>query len=60
MIESVRKHMTRILRTLTADDFQRKGSHSEAGSLTLEQLLTNITNHVPHHIKFIEKKRAAL
>ena len=60
MIESVRKHMARILRTLTADDFQRKVNHSEAGLLTLEQLLTNITNHVPHHIKFIEEKRAAL
>jgi uncharacterized damage-inducible protein DinB len=60
MIESVRKHMARILRSLAPDDFQRKVHHSEAGPLTLEQLLTNITNHVPHHIKFIEEKRAAL
>ena len=60
MIESVRKHMARILRTLNSDDFQRKVSHAEAGPLTVEQLLTNITNHIPHHIAFIEEKRAAL
>ena len=60
MIESVRKHMARILRTLQPDDFQRKVHHSEAGPILLETLLTNITNHIPHHIAFIEEKRAAL
>lgn len=60
MIESVRKHMARILRTLTGDDFQRKVNHSEDGPLTVEQLLTHITNHIPHHIPFIKEKRAAL
>ena len=25
----------------------------------MEKLLTNITNHIPHHVKFIEEKRAA-
>ena len=60
MIESVRKHMARILRTLRPDDFRRKVNHSEAGPLTLEKLLTNITDHIPHHVKFIEEKRAAI
>lgn len=60
MIESVRKHMARILRTLQPDAFQRKVNHSEAGPLTVEQLLTNITNHIPHHVEFIEEKRAAM
>lgn len=60
LIDSVRKHMTRILRTLKPADFQRRANHSEAGPLTVEQLLTNITNHIPHHLKFIEEKRAAL
>jgi uncharacterized damage-inducible protein DinB len=55
-----RKHMGSILRSLKPDDFQRKGIHSEAGPITLEKLLTNITNHIPHHIKFIDEKRAAL
>ncbi len=60
MIESVRKHVARILRTLRPDEFQRTANHSEAGPLTLEKLLTNITNHIPHHVKFIKEKRAAL
>ena len=60
LIESVRKHMGRILNTLEPDAFQRKVRHSEAGPLTLEKLLTNITHHIPHHVQFIEEKRKAL
>lgn len=60
LIESVRNHVARILKTLKPEDFQRRGNHSEAGPITLEKLLTNITNHIPHHIKFIEEKRAAM
>lgn len=60
MIESVRRHMARILRTLNADDFQRTVNHAASGPLTVEQLLTNITNHIPHHITFIEEKRTAM
>lgn len=60
MIESVRRHMARILRTLGPNDFQRTVNHSEAGPLALEKLLANITGHIPHHVKFIEQKRAAL
>jgi hypothetical protein len=52
--------MAAILRELTAVDFQRTGNHSEAGTMTLEGLLTNIANHVPHHINFINDKRQAL
>ncbi len=46
--------MEPILRSLRPEDFLRKGNHSEAGPITLEKLLTNITNHIPHHVKFIE------
>ena len=59
-IEAARKHLEPILRPLRPEDFLRKGNHSEAGPITLEKLLTNITNHIPHHIKFIDEKRAAL
>ena len=59
-IEAARKHMEPILRSLRPEDFLRQGNHSEAGPITLEKLLTNITNHIPHHVKFIEEKRAAL
>ena len=59
-IALARKHMGAILRALKPEVFQRRGIHSEAGPITLETLLTNITSHIPHHIKFIEEKRAAL
>jgi DinB superfamily len=60
LIESVRVHVARILRTLGDDDFSRIGMHSEAGPLSLASLLQSVTNHVIHHGKFIEEKRAAL
>ncbi|MCR9118612.1 MAG: DinB family protein [bacterium] len=60
MIESVRRHMASILRALPSTAFERKVNHSEAGPLTLKKLLSHITNHIPHHIQFIEEKRKAL
>ena len=60
LIEACRLHMARILRTVAPADFQRQGIHSESGPLTLEKLLTNITGHIPHHVRFIEEKRKAL
>ena len=60
IIEWTRKQMVRILRTLTPADFQRRGGHSRDGALTLEVLLQRITDHIPHHIRFIEEKRRAM
>jgi uncharacterized damage-inducible protein DinB len=60
LIAAVRSNTATILRELKFDDFQRTGNHNEAGLLTLEQLLTNITDHIPHHIHFITEKRRAL
>jgi uncharacterized damage-inducible protein DinB len=56
----VRRQMATILRELKADDFQRMGTHSEAGPLSLETLLQRIGDHVPHHVRFIDEKRKAL
>jgi uncharacterized damage-inducible protein DinB len=60
LMAAVRRQMATILRELTADDFQRMGKHSEAGPLSLETLLQRISDHVPHHIRFIAEKRKAL
>jgi hypothetical protein len=60
LIEACRREMTRILRALPETAFQRRGIHSEAGPLTLQQLLTSVTNHIPHHVGFIQEKRRAL
>ncbi len=60
LIEAVRRQVEPILRSLKPEGFQRAGNHSEAGPITLERLLANITDHIPHHIAFIDEKRAAL
>jgi uncharacterized damage-inducible protein DinB len=60
LIDSVRKHVARILRTLGPDVFQRTCNHSEEGPLTVETLIQRMIGHIPHHIKFIAEKRAAL
>jgi hypothetical protein len=60
IVEKTRQQLGRILRKLPPEAFQRVGLHNERGQLTLEQLLTITTNHLPHHVKFIYEKRKAL
>ena len=60
LVELVRRQVARILGSLAEGDFQRHGIHSEYGPLTLETVLMRITNHIPHHVRFIEEKRKAL
>jgi DinB superfamily len=60
IIDNTRRQMARILRTLPPAAWQRAGIHNERGPLTLERLLTMATNHIPHHVKFIEDKRKLL
>jgi uncharacterized damage-inducible protein DinB len=60
IIETTRSQMARILRTLPQSALERVGNHDERGPRTLENLVTTITNHIPHHLKFIAEKRKAL
>jgi hypothetical protein len=60
VIGATRAQVTRILRTLSESDFERRGTHSEAGPLTLRELVERVTGHVGHHLKFIHEKRQAL
>jgi uncharacterized damage-inducible protein DinB len=60
LIEVVRSQMARILRTLPPAAFDRTGLHSVDGPMTLRSLLERITNHIPHHARFIEEKRQAI
>jgi len=60
LVELVRRQMARILRSLKPEDFQRKGVHSVRGPVALEKVLQQITEHIPHHIRLIEEKRAAM
>jgi hypothetical protein len=60
LIELCRSHVLRILRSLTEGDWSRRGIHTEAGPLTLEQQLRRAVKHVEHHLVFIQEKRRAL
>jgi hypothetical protein len=60
LVDYVRRQMLAILQTLTPADFAREGVHTEAGPLTVEALLKRVVDHIPHHVKFIAEKRAAL
>ena len=60
VVESVRRHMLPILRAVDEDGLHRTGVHSLDGPMTLHTLLQRITNHIPHHVRFIEEKIAAL
>ncbi|MFO0817838.1 MAG: DinB family protein [Pirellulales bacterium] len=60
VVDALRASTARTLRQLAPASYQRVGTHSEAGKLTLEQLVQRATNHIAHHVKFIREKRAAL
>jgi hypothetical protein len=60
LVDVVRRQVAQVLQTLTPEDLQRRGIHSESGPLTLATLLQRITGHIPHHVRFIEEKRKVL
>ncbi len=60
LIEQIRKHVARILKSLPPAAFGRRGIHSESGPTTLDALVERITGHIPHHVRFIQEKRQAL
>jgi uncharacterized damage-inducible protein DinB len=60
IVERTRQQMGRILRKLPDEALQRVGIHEERGPQTLEQLLSTITRHIPHHVEFIREKRKHL
>ncbi|MCA9193431.1 MAG: DinB family protein [Planctomycetales bacterium] len=57
VIASVRKHMASILKSIDESSFNRLGQHSLDGPMTLRVLVQRITNHISHHIRFIDEKR---
>jgi uncharacterized damage-inducible protein DinB len=60
LLEGMRWQMARILRALPESAWSRTCVHSERGLMTLEEMLQNEIEHVPHHIKHILQKREAL
>ena len=60
VIAAVRRQVTRFLRTLDGAVFERTGTHTTDGPLTLATLLRRIAGHIPHHAEFIRQKRQTL
>jgi hypothetical protein len=60
VIDSTRKKMARILRSLPEQTAIRVGVHSFKGLVSLESILTSAVNHIPHHVAFIDEKRKAM
>jgi hypothetical protein len=58
LIELTRKQVASILQRLPDAAFQRTGTHSEAGKLTLEAIVKKASDHLEHHLHFIHLKRA--
>ncbi|MEZ6141171.1 MAG: DinB family protein [Zavarzinella sp.] len=60
LIQAMRTKMYGILKKLPTDAATRFGVHSFKGLVSLEAVVQAATNHIPHHLKFISQKRAAL
>jgi len=55
-----RAFTARWLRTLAPAAFERAGIHTQRGKVTLREMLAMYTEHVAHHMKFVDGKRASL
>ena len=53
-----REYVAQILNSISEQDLQKTGIHSQAGTLTLQQLIEKANWHFDHHIKFLYGKRA--
>ncbi|MCC7084079.1 MAG: DinB family protein [Pirellulales bacterium] len=55
-----RQLLHQVLSHLPTAAFERSGIHSERGRVTLADLIATAVDHLDHHLKFIQKKRALL
>lgn len=58
LVDRARKLFAVVLRRLPKDAWNRKGTHSERGELSVGGYLKAAADHLEHHIKFIHAKRA--
>lgn len=49
-----------ILKQLADEAFERSGTHTRAGKVTLTHLIQGAVDHMEHHVKYIIAKREAL
>lgn len=55
-----RRLFARVLRKLPPAAFERAGTHTEAGHVTLGWMLPHYVEHLEHHLGFIHRKRAMI
>ena len=55
-----RRQFAKVLKKLPDSAFQRSGQHNERGTITLEQSVRGMVEHLQHHLKFIAQKRNIL
>jgi uncharacterized damage-inducible protein DinB len=60
LIKITRAQIAKILREQSDQAWTRQGVHTEAGLMSLKQVLIHAVFHLNHHLKFIHEKRAAL
>jgi hypothetical protein len=60
LIRLTRSQMVRVLTPLVPIEWSRQAVHSEAGLMTLHQIVFHATYHLQHHLRFIEETRRAL
>jgi hypothetical protein len=60
LLDSMRRQMARIFSGLDHPTWSRTCVHTERGLMTLEEMLEAEVAHIPHHIRHIQDKRAAL
>ena len=60
LVRVTREQMARDLELLTPETWERVAVHSEAGLVTLRQLLLHFVRHLEWHIETIREKRVAL
>ncbi|HEY7091374.1 MAG TPA: DinB family protein [Tepidisphaeraceae bacterium] len=60
LLDLARKQLARTLRKLPPAAFERSGIHNETGKVTLGSQIKKYNEHLEHHLKFVQKKRAML
>jgi hypothetical protein len=60
LINAIRAHVAEILKTISSDQWEYMGTHSVDGPISIVELVERITDHIPHHLKFVEKKKEKL
>jgi hypothetical protein len=60
LLVAMRQQMARILRGLPEAAWSRTGVHNERGLMTLEEMVRDEVEHIPHHVAHIVEKRKVL